>query len=273
LHYRKVNFEVMTTVTASMLGFRAPRDTGQRLRLSLALSVVAHLLVIAMLAGLLKPMWTPILGRAGQALPIEVAIVGVRPIAFAAPPEAPASATELPITPQPQGAAPGLRPASPPLPAQPEMIAQPFGVSVQADANAEVVSADSPPPPGDTSARPITDSERLGRVRALRLAQSFPRAAAKQPQLREPLVVPYPPRAARAHAEARIAVLLVLDATGRVVDTTLFPDEPLFGPTIVDALKGARFAPAEADAKPMPYWVILEFVFSMRPAAKPRALE
>ena len=65
-------------------------------------------------------------------------------------------------------------------------------------------------------------------------------------------------------------MLLLLDATGRVVDTTLFPDESLFGPAIVDALNGARFAPAEADAKPMPYWMILEFVFSMRPAAKPR---
>ena len=46
----------MTSVTASLPGFPAPRDTGQRLTLSLALSVAAHLVVIAMLAGLLKPL-------------------------------------------------------------------------------------------------------------------------------------------------------------------------------------------------------------------------
>jgi Gram-negative bacterial TonB protein C-terminal len=260
----------MTSVTASVPGFRAPRDPGQRLTLSLALSVAAHLIVIAMLAGLLEPLLTPVLGRVGQALPIEVAIVGVRPIAFTAPPEAPAPASELPMAPQRPGSAPALRTAPVLSPPQAEVPAQPFGVSVQADVNAETLSADAPPPPGDVSVGAIIDSERLGHAQALRLAQRFPRTAAKPPRLREPLIAPYPPRAARAHAEARIAVLLLLDATGRVVDTTLFPDESLFGPAIVDALNGARFAPAEADAKPMPYWMILEFVFSMRPVAKPR---
>src|ERR1700687_6360867 len=98
------------------------------------------------------------------------------------------------------------------------------------------------------------------------------RNADKPPRLLEPLRVPYPPRAARAHADAHIGVLLLLDATGQVVDTTLFPDEPLFGPTILEALNGARFAPAEADAKAIPYWIILEFDFRTRPAAaKPRS--
>ena len=136
----------MTTVTAFMPGSQMPRDTGQRLTLSLALSIVAHVVVIAMFAGLLKPMLTPVPGRVGQALPIEVALVGVRPIAFTAPPEAPAMATELPIAPQPMGSAPSLRPAPPPSPKQAEVNvpARPFGVSVQSDASAETVSADAP---------------------------------------------------------------------------------------------------------------------------------
>src|SRR5438552_2129398 len=187
----------MTSVTASLPGFPAPRDTGQRLTLSLALSVAAHLVVIAMLAGLLKPLLTPVLGRVGQALPIEVAIVGVRPIAFTAPPEAPAPASELPMAPQRPGSAPALRPAPPLSPPDAEVPAQPFGVSVQADVNAETLSADAPPPPGDVSVGAIIDSERLGHAQALRLAQRFPRTAAKPPRLREPLIVPYPPRAAR----------------------------------------------------------------------------
>ncbi len=252
-----------------MPGHLGPRDTGLRLRLSLALSVIAHAVVIMMIAGLLKPMLMPDSGRAAQAPPIEVAIVAVRPIAFSAPPEAPAPAAELPSSPS-TGTAP-LPQAAPPLPSPAAPVTAPrLGVTVQGDVNAEPLSPDSPPPPGDVSVGAVTDSERLGHAQALRLAQRFPVATAKPPRLREPLTTAYPPRAARAHAEARIAALLLLDATGRIVDTTLFPDEPLFGPAIVDALKGARFAPAEADAQPMPYWVILEFVFSMREAAKPR---
>jgi hypothetical protein len=262
----------MTTVTAFMPDSRMARDTGQRLTLSLALSLITHLIVIALFAGLLKPMLTPVTGRVGQAVPIEVALVGVRPIAFTAPPEVPAMATELPVAPEQTGSAPSLHPVPLPAPPRPEVpVAVPFGVSVQADANAEAVSADAPPPPGSTSVGAITDGERLGLAQALRLAQRFPRAAYKQPQFREPLIVPYPPRAARAHAEARIAALLLLDATGRVVDTTLFPDEPMFGPTILAALNGVRFMPAEVDSSPMAYWVILEFIFNMgTPAVKPR---
>jgi outer membrane biosynthesis protein TonB len=225
-----------------------------------------------MFAGLLKPMLASVPGRVGQALPIEVALVGVRPIAFAAPPESPAQAVESPIAPEQAGSAPSSRPVPLPGPPKPDVhVTTPFGVSVQADANTEAISADAPPPPGNTSVGALNDSERLGLAQALRLTQRFPRAAYKRPQLREPLIVPYPPRAARAHVEARIAVLLLVDATGRVVDTTLFPDEPMFGPTILGALNGVRFAPAEADETPMAYWVILEFIFKMgTPAVKPR---
>ena len=263
----------MTTVTAYMPGPSVLQDSGRRLTVSLALSIAAHVIVIAMFAGLLKPMLTPVAGRVGQPLPIEVALVGVRPIAFTAPPESPATATELPIPPQPMGAAPSLSATSPPYPPKTAMPvnASPLGVSVQADPNADIISADMPPPPGNTAVSPIADSERLGHAQALRLAQRFPRVAAKAAKLRDPLIVPYPPRAARAHAEAHIAALLLLDATGKVTETTLFPDEPLFGPTIRDALGRAQFTPAEADAMPVPYWIILEFVFNMgTPTVKQR---
>jgi outer membrane biosynthesis protein TonB len=265
----------MTTVTATLPGFRTQPNTRQRLTLSLALSVATHVVVIAIFAGLLKPVLISVPGRVGQALPIEVSLVGVKPIAFTAPPEAPTLATEVPIAPQAVGSAPSLRPAPTPspTPAEVPVTKQRFGVSVQSDASAETVSADATPPPGDTWVRAITDPERLGHVQALRLAQRFPRTAARPPELRGPLMVPYPPRAARAHAEAHIGALILLDSTGRVVDVTLFPDEPLFRPAILEALNGAHFTPAIIDAKPTPYWIILEFVFNMRPAAKPRATE
>ena len=126
--------------------FRTPRDTGQRLTLSFALSIVAHVVAIALFAGLLQPMLTPV-PRRGQAIPIEVALVAVRPIAFTAPPESPATATELPSAPQPTGPAPSVQPMLPPSPSRPEVRVSkhPFGVSVQSDAEAEAVGADVQP--------------------------------------------------------------------------------------------------------------------------------
>src|SRR6202051_4761294 len=124
----------MTTVTATLPGFRTQPNTRQRLTLSLALSVVAHVVVIAMLAGLLNPVLISVPGRVGQVLPIEVALVDVKPIAFTAPPEAPAFAPEVPIAPQAVGSAPSLRPAPAPTPAAVSETTQQFGVSVQSDA-------------------------------------------------------------------------------------------------------------------------------------------
>ena len=255
----------MSTVTSFLLDRRSPREPTQRFGIALGLSVIAHIILIAMFAELLKPLFKPLAGHVGQALPIEVALVGVRPIPFAAPPEVPEVAAEVSTGPTP-AAVEAVSPVPPP-PASPPRAsvaaANPFGVSVLSDVNAANISADLAPPPGNTSVGPIVDSERLGHAQALRLAQRFPQVAAKQAQLREPLIVPYPPDAARAHAEARIGVLLVLDAAGNVMETTLFPDEPQFGPAVRGALKAAHFVPAEADGKPIAYWVLLEFVFKL----------
>src|SRR5207237_6114920 len=97
-----------------------------------------------------------------------------------------------------------------------------------------------------------------------RLASRFPQPVARRPQLLDTLIVPYPPRAAFAHRDARIIVLMLIDANGRITDTTLYPDDPLFSPTVLAALRGARIAPAEIEAKPAPYWAMMEFVFTMR---------
>ena len=110
-----------------------------------------------------------------------------------------------------------------------------------------------------------------GTTQALRLAQRFPNGVDTKPRLLDPLVVPYPPRAARAHREARVSALLIIDADGKVLETTLLPDEPLFGPTVRDALAGAKFKAAEAESRPVPHWIVLEFVFKMRPVPRSRA--
>lgn len=112
-------------------------------------------------------------------------------------------------------------------------------------------------------------TERLGNTQALRLAQRFPKSAVNPARLREPLVVPYPPRAAWNHREVRIVALLILDANGRILETSLFPDDPLFASTVLDALSRAKFTPAELDGKPASYWTILEFVFTLRRTVVP----
>jgi hypothetical protein len=121
------------------------------------------------------------------------------------------------------------------------------------------------PPPGDVSVGPINDPDRLGGVQALRLASRFPQRAYKRPQIVGALTVPYPLRAAFARRDGLIAALVLIDATGSITDTTLYPDDPFFSPTILASLRGVRFAPAETvDGKPMPYWAILQFGFRMR---------
>jgi len=69
--------------------------------------------------------------------------------------------------------------------------------------------------------------------------------------------------------QARIVALLILDASGRIVETNLFPDDPLFASTVRDVLSRARFTPAEFDGTPGSYWTILEFVFTLRRTAPP----
>ena len=95
------------------------------------------------------------------------------------------------------------------------------------------------------------------------LAQRFPARVAKPPMLRASPVVMYPRAAAQSGTEARIAALLTLDADGKIVESKLIPEKTLFASAVQDALKNAEFAPAEIEGKPVPYWAIVEFVFSI----------
>jgi hypothetical protein len=120
------------------------------------------------------------------------------------------------------------------------------------------------PPPGDVAVGPVNDLDRLGHAQALRVASRFPQPVTNRPLLLDTLSVPYPLRAAFAHREARITVLMLVEADGRIIDTTLYPDDPFFTPAVLGALRGARFAPADIKGKPVPYWAMMEFVFTMR---------
>jgi len=267
----------MATVAAypdSMWGQRASK---QRLSVSLVASLLAHALAIALLTGVLQPVELTPLARPGQISPLEIALVGLRPIAFDPPPETPVLAAELPSIEPPLPEKPVDTKPTPPVPPNasarldhqpPSRVVQP-SAALDAEPSPDAMAIDSPPP-GDVAVGAVEESARIGRTQALRLAQRFPPKVEKRPQLRAPLVVPYPPRAARARAEIRIAALVLLDAEGRKTETSLYPDDALFAPTVLAALDGAQFTPAEIDGKPVPYWTILDFIFTMRPPARPR---
>jgi hypothetical protein len=120
--------------------------------------------------------------------------------------------------------------------------------------------------------RMVDDPAKLGPDFVARLAQSFPSPASKAPMLIGVPIVSYPPAALESGTERRVAVLLTLRADGSIAESQLVPEDPLFGPAVLDGLKSARFEPAEIDGNPVPYWTIAEFLFSLsRPSAPPVA--
>jgi TonB family protein len=118
----------------------------------------------------------------------------------------------------------------------------------------------------------IDDPARIGPDYVARLAQRFPHRAAKRPALLGSPIVTYPAGALESGTERRVTILLTLRADGSIADSQLTYDDPLFGPAALEALKSAQFTPAEIDGKPIPYWAIVEFVFSLsQPSSAPSA--
>ena len=108
----------MATATAYPDGVWDPRTSRQRLSLSLLLSLLAHVLAIALLAGAFQPLDLPPLARPGQISPLQIALVELRPIAFDPPPETPVLAADLPTPEAPLPQKPlELKPTPPPPPA------------------------------------------------------------------------------------------------------------------------------------------------------------
>ena len=254
------------------------RAIDHRLWLALAASVAAHAIALAMFAGLLfrppssipdkpgDPAAMQVLLRAAQAVDASTDVatpVAVAPSAFAVEPVVvppPALKPQKPIPEPAPGRRIDLR--------APPVLAASAVTPAESEADA---AASAPIPPGDVAVGASENAEAMGHVQALRLAQRFPQQVAKPPQLLVPLVVPYPPAAARTHREARISALLIIDAEGNAVEATLLPDDPLFGPAVENALRQGKFKAAEVDSRPLTHWLVLEFVFSLRPSQASRA--
>ncbi len=166
-------------------------------------------------------------------------------------------------------------------PAPPALFLPPVEVPIESASQRARLPAFAPPPgpvPRSGSDRPqvvisvrlIDDPSWLGTDYALSLAQRFSRRAQKPPALIGSPAVVYPSAALEAGSGGRVAALLTIDAQGHILESTLLPADGLFAPAVANALKTAQFTPAEIDGKPIPYWAIVEYYFSIvRPLATP----
>jgi hypothetical protein len=263
--------ETVTAATSILVPAAGRREEDHRLWVSLAASALAHAAALIVFAGLLLPPPIPVWVRLGEPAVVQVLLAGQQAAATAPQPEAPVEVAEARRAPEPV-ATPLPAPPKPlpelPAPVQrndPRPAAAPTsGAATPSTPAPDAVEDEAPIPPGDVVVGTVENADALGRAQALRLAQRFPQAVSRPPRLQNPLVIPYPARAARGHREARIAALVLIDSNGGLLETTLVPDDPLFAATVQSALATAKFKPAETDAKPTSYWLILEFVFKMR---------
>ena len=218
----------------------------QSLWIALAASALAHALALATLTGAFSapPAFDP--GAAAKPIPIQVVLVQSPAPAVAREPEVMPASLQPPEESRPETASkPAARTSASAVPIQ----------------GGQVTGRADPVP--SIAVGQLVDSQAAGPAYALDLALRFPVAAARMPQLRGSLVVAYPPEALRAHEGKRVVALLTLDGSGAIIETKLSPDDSAFGPAVMSALKDAQFAPASIGGAPVPYWVLLEFTFSV----------
>jgi len=122
-------------------------------------------------------------------------------------------------------------------------------------------------PDVSVAVKTITDPSLLGSRYVTDLAQRVPTRASEDAALIGSPGVIYPRAALEQGIEGRFAVLVTLDAKGKVTSSELVVDDALFGPVMLEALDTAQFIPAKVQGKPVPYWAIVEFIFTIgRPA-------
>jgi TonB family protein len=235
------------------------RGDERRLSVALGASLLIHALAIAALRGLAPVIYAAPQAGVGGFSALQAVLEGPKTPAVAEPTAADAALPEL-VAP----------PAREPIVPLPERLSPPSAPV----AGSNPVHLGPNTPNISIAVGTIDDPGRLGHEFVTRLAQRFPQPAAKLPMLLGSPIVAYPQAALEGAIERRVAVLLTLRADGTIEEMQLAREDPLFGPAVLDALKSVKFAPAEIDGNPVPYWAILEVVFSLRrPAAPPIAAQ
>ena len=171
------------------------------------------------------------------------------------------SAPEPVVEPEPDRAPAVMAVAKPAAPL-PLAAPTPAPRALPAPVRGPITSSD---PNGNVTVGMLDEPAILGPGFAARLADRYPGRVDKLPRMLGAVIVPYPPAARQAHASARIAAVLDIDDRGRIGKVSLVPEHAWFGPAVLEALKDARFVPAELATNPVPYWAIVEFVFAIAP--------
>ena len=254
------------------------------LPISLALSVLAHALIIVGLVVFLRNAEVPSHRMFGDPVPLKAALhrAAVEPDATPAvevaplvEPTPPAEGPPLVIPPPPAKDAPNREQ---PIAAAAAKQAAPVDAPALPDATPSGESSPLPYPIADVrgmiAVGKIDADDRLSPAQKTKLGPHYPVSVSRGPELRATLTVAYPYDALRRRQDQRVLALLTLDERGRVLDTTLSSNDPQFGPAVLNALKDATFAPAEVGATQVPYWIVLEFVFKIdRSADAPATVE
>jgi hypothetical protein len=233
------------------------RAAERRFTAAVGASLVIHALAVAALRGLIPLLPAQELGTQNSSAILQAVLAGPR------------------IVVEPEQVLPLEQPAPPAL------FLPPAQVPLETPARRAQLASLLPPPgpesrPGINhpqaiiSVKLIDDPSWLGANYALLLAQRFSRRAQKLPALIGSSALMYPRAALEAGASGRVAALLTIDPQGRILDSTLLPEDGLFADAVANALKTAQFTPAEIDGKPVPYWAIVEYYFSI---ARPSSAE
>lgn len=219
-----------------------------RLPLSVTASVLIHGLLIAAAAMFLRAMPATITNDPGST-PLSATILALPPLRLEPdrplPPMTPAEPMRTML---PNPIAPPSR--STPLPG---VSAAPAKIQVQA----EFI------PVGRISYGVGNGRRLFGEQLAAQLANRYPTSPARAPRLDGSLSMLYPLKAAIKGQSLALSALLMIDEGGKISEARVLPEDPVFVAAVLTALKNAVFYPAQIDGKSIPYWMVLDFSFTI----------
>ena len=234
----------MTAALATANSGESRRADDRRLSVAIGASLVIHALTLALLRGIVPTTYATPQGGTGGFSALQAVLAG--------PQLEPAPESPQVEIPQPIVAPPAAHPIEPPVARRSQ--AGPEAASATEKSGATL-------PDFSIGVGMIDNPAKLGQDLVARLAVRFPERISKPPVLIGTPVMTYPQAALESGVQRRVAAVVTLRADGTIDDAQLARDDPLFGPAVLEALKSARFAPAEIDGNAVPYWAIVEFVF------------
>ena len=123
------------------------------------------------------------------------------------------------------------------------------------------------PPPFDWSGVVnVADTDDIGAADsafAADIAVEFPVQVATRPQLQQPLTAAYPQGELQRGRKRTVGVLVIVDAEGRVERARKNYEDDVYAPAIDAALREAQFTPALDNGRPVRFWTVLVFDFTI----------